>query len=802
MIKTLIYSCVFFNEKYIHLINLLLKSYKLFGNSPGDVDYLIICNPYFQKKIQTIFDNLNISGKIWCIDLKTIFEAGYSRLKIFNYPNINLYSKILYLDCDILVTNSINNILDFQLENKLYALQEGNTNHQYWGSQFFDKNTNCSAFTTGILLFNNNTIIKDLFSQILLHINNHITSNSPIPICLDQPFIVYHAIKNNLYNNQKLINIVINNPNNFNNETISHFPGVPGDYESKIVKMTNYMNSVMFNIDKNNNTDIVLFYNKIYKWNNSTITFLKDGNMNAFGAGKYRFIDKYLIKCDFGGREHLLKFNDDYSRFISIRKDDFEVISSDKYKKKLIPKIIMQTAKNKPERYIIDIINQKCPKWTYKHFTDSEIIKYLQENPIEAFPNIIEKFNSFSKGQHKADIFRYYYLYLNGGIFLDSDAIFEVNIDDIIKSYDSVFVKSFMQNTHLFNGFIATYPKNPIIYDALKHAYYTEDIILQKQYHYLCEELWRIYHKHNFTNMKIYQEHNKSREGYGGSVILDDNGDKIISHYWQTKKIPTNTKTYKTDWNNYNTKEINEFDPRVLIGYDCPNPLIRVGPRSDGGYVMVDGFNYDHFLSCGIAGDIRFELALLDKYPNLKCDAFDGTINTFPRHNKNINWEKKNVGYINSEKITDLKPYLKDYKNIFLKMDIEGSEFNWIDSMSLEDLNCFSQIVMEIHWPFDKYRCEMLKKLNQTHYVVHIHGNNYCDRDIPKHLPSGRKYDGTLTINHSNYPSIKLTEVFEITYVRKSNFIDNLTKIEKKYPTSLDSPNNPNTEDIEFTILT
>ena len=43
MIKTIIYSCVFFNEKYIHLINLLLKSYKLFGNSSNDVDYLIIC---------------------------------------------------------------------------------------------------------------------------------------------------------------------------------------------------------------------------------------------------------------------------------------------------------------------------------------------------------------------------------------------------------------------------------------------------------------------------------------------------------------------------------------------------------------------------------------------------------------------------------------------------------------------------------------------------------------------------------------------------------------------------------------
>ena len=80
MTKTLIYSCVFFDEKYIILINLLLKSYKIFGNSPDDVDYLIICNIDLKKKIKAIFDNLNIDGKIWCIDL-TKFEAGYSRIK-------------------------------------------------------------------------------------------------------------------------------------------------------------------------------------------------------------------------------------------------------------------------------------------------------------------------------------------------------------------------------------------------------------------------------------------------------------------------------------------------------------------------------------------------------------------------------------------------------------------------------------------------------------------------------------------------------------------------------------------------
>tara|TARA_B100001094_G_C18136357_1_gene775313 strand:- start:796 stop:1671 length:876 start_codon:yes stop_codon:yes gene_type:complete len=66
--------------------------------------------------------------------------------------------------------------------------------------------------------------------------------------------------------------------------------------------------------------------NKQYNWQDSPITFLKNGKMNAFGTGKYKFIDKYLVKCEFGGRKHLLKFNKDYSTFISIRKDDFDIV--------------------------------------------------------------------------------------------------------------------------------------------------------------------------------------------------------------------------------------------------------------------------------------------------------------------------------------------------------------------------------------------------------------------------------------------------------------------------------------------
>ena len=152
------------------------------------------------KEIKKICSNLNINTEIWCLKLTTKFEAGYCRLKIFEYTHINKFDKILYLDCDILVTNNLKNIFDITLENKLYVLKEGNTNHVFWGKEFFQENNpNSVAFTSGILLFNNCSCIKKLFQNILKHINEHLIQCKEIPLCLDQPFIVYHSFLNDLY---------------------------------------------------------------------------------------------------------------------------------------------------------------------------------------------------------------------------------------------------------------------------------------------------------------------------------------------------------------------------------------------------------------------------------------------------------------------------------------------------------------------------------------------------------------------------------------------------------------------------
>ena len=66
---------------------------------------------------------------------------------------------------------------------------------------------------------------------------------------------------------------------------------------------------------------------KTFNWEGSNITFLGNSRMIAFGEGSYSYINKQLVRCYFGGRQHLLKFNDDFSSFTSVRTDDFSVVN-------------------------------------------------------------------------------------------------------------------------------------------------------------------------------------------------------------------------------------------------------------------------------------------------------------------------------------------------------------------------------------------------------------------------------------------------------------------------------------------
>jgi len=241
-----IFCCVFNEEKYIDMFYLLLESIFIYGNLNDNTDILIYTSTAFMNTIKkSHLFNYKIKFEI-NDTYDNIEKACKSRLKLFDLSSVGNYNKILYLDTDILIKDDINKVFDVCKEDILYTLEEGEIDNDYdhWGKTLFDEEIDNyydkTAFTSGILLFNNCEKIKYLFDKI----NEDNTKRPHNFVCHDQPYIIYNAFKYNLYNNKILKSFVVNNDCNIHSDkVIHHFPGGPGIYHHKIVSMTNFLNN-------------------------------------------------------------------------------------------------------------------------------------------------------------------------------------------------------------------------------------------------------------------------------------------------------------------------------------------------------------------------------------------------------------------------------------------------------------------------------------------------------------------------------------------------------------------------------
>jgi lipopolysaccharide biosynthesis glycosyltransferase len=288
----LIYVCVFYQQSYIKLLKLLITSISVKGNINKDTtDILIITSPGFHTIIQKDLEGFVLPIHYYILDLNSLMESSCCKLKIFSYDQIDKYQKILYLDTDVLLNSDVNILFSNEISSdKLYALEEGNIGHEYWGSQFFDftkfdKGT--KAFSAGVFYFMNSLSMKNLFEDVNMHINDYIGKKKPIPVCLDQPFLVYNSFIQGKYNNQFMKKYLENNPSVINDEKIIyHFPGVPGNYSSKWAKMTTFWEKMRFNICNQilanrfsmvSKERLINLYNQCEKFRNTQYSFVECG---------------------------------------------------------------------------------------------------------------------------------------------------------------------------------------------------------------------------------------------------------------------------------------------------------------------------------------------------------------------------------------------------------------------------------------------------------------------------------------------------------------------------------------------
>ena len=212
-----------------------------------------------------------------------------------------------------------------------------------------------------------------------------------------------------------------------------------------------------------------------------------------------------------------------------------------------------------------------------------------------------------------------------------------------------------------------------------------------------------------------------------------------------------------------------------------PVELIRIGEKGDGGYLFPNIFNEIKFcFSPGVSSIASFEEQLSNDF-NIKSFLADASVNGPPVKNTNFHFTKKFLGARTTNTYFTLSDWIKQVgkdneTDLFLQMDIEGSELDVLVKEDMDTLRKFAGMVIEFHSIqkiFEKFTYKMFNaifsKILEEFCIVHIHPNNCC---------------GLAT-----YQNLTLPRVAEFSFLRR----DRLNKVKKldklSLPNKLDFPN-------------
>jgi len=227
---------------------------------------------------------------------------------------------------------------------------------------------------------------------------------------------------------------------------------------------------------------------------------------------------------------------------------------------------------------------------------------------------------------------------------------------------------------------------------------------------------------------------------------------------------------------------------RLLTPYDLDLPKSRIGAKSDGGYVIFTDEKFNGPLySFGITNankmSFEVEIARLGR----QVFMFDHNVPLPWKIHPNLNFCEEYLSTVDdpSKGEYTLGRYLDRLGHVarhdmFLKLDMEGSEWDILPHLSSAILCHFSQIILELHWLSrlsDYAYCRKLilglTSLNECFSLGHVHANNFA----PVSIVSG----------------FVCPEVLELTYVRSD--LCTRTTVSSLFPTSLDYANRSDVPD-------
>ena len=217
--------------------------------------------------------------------------------------------------------------------------------------------------------------------------------------------------------------------------------------------------------------------------------------------------------------------------------------------------------------------------------------------------------------------------------------------------------------------------------------------------------------------------------------------------------------------------------------------LTRVGGISDGSYLvpLID-LGYDGIISPGVGQTFEFEKALAGK--DCRVVLIDGTVNEPQNLPPGFVFLKKMLGSSTNPQWNQISikevinQYFPTSQSVVLQMDIEGGEYEVLNSLHEDDLTPFTTVLVEFHhlhrlndnasWNTKIKRA--IQIFERDFMLIHTHPNNAGGFFLWKFR--------------------KLPKVVETTWIRKS--LVGQVHGKAKLPHPLDRRNDTLMEDLTF----
>ena len=244
--KDLVYYTIGFSQSYIEVIKLSIYTLRKSGWT-GDV--ALICDNSLLAQCKEAIgpDVMYLS----IADSKTPEQASTNKLRIFDFPEVSSYDRILFLDGDIIVHMDVNALFSRITRNDVLYVSTETTNYSdhtfiYWSLESYTaeelrylSDNSIHVFNAGTFAFVRTQEMKTHFKNIVNMISAH-----------SGRFFYEQSFMNVYFNKNNKTDRTVFSPERYTfshgekNDTgkIIHFAGNPGNGTTKYAEMMSYIN--------------------------------------------------------------------------------------------------------------------------------------------------------------------------------------------------------------------------------------------------------------------------------------------------------------------------------------------------------------------------------------------------------------------------------------------------------------------------------------------------------------------------------------------------------------------------------